>query len=79
MVRQLVNHKTRGATDVLRQSLRLAWHRRWWALLSCAVQRETAATLTKRQHHKAFDDADCPDDYELLDYARAAPAVSLLM
>ena len=44
----------------------------------CAVQRETAATLTKRRHHRALrDDAD-PDDYELLDYCHGPPVVSRL-
>ena len=46
-VRELVALRSRRAPVLLRASARLAWDRRWWALLSIAVQDAVAASLVE--------------------------------
>ena len=44
-VSRLVRQRTRAAPRLLRKAAAAAWQRRWWALLSVAVQNALAQTL----------------------------------
>jgi hypothetical protein len=45
LVRELVRAHCQDAGPILRRRLELGWHRRWWALLSVAVQVSVAASM----------------------------------
>jgi len=45
MVSQLVNTRVLNVPPLLRRAARLAYHRRWWCLLSVALQRTVATSL----------------------------------
>ena len=45
MVSRLVEAKTQSVFPILRRAARLAYHRRWWTLLSVALQRTVATNL----------------------------------
>ena len=45
VLRALVAQKSEGAPRLLRGSFRQIFSQRWWGILSCAVQRATAASL----------------------------------
>ena len=44
-VSRLVEHKTQSVPPLLRRAARLAYHRRWWSLLSTALQRTATTNL----------------------------------
>ena len=46
LIRRLARAKAERAAPVLRQALRSALAARWWRILSCAVQRAVAASLS---------------------------------
>ena len=45
LVRGLVRTRSLRAPQALRGTARAGWQRRWWGILSCALQRAVAATL----------------------------------
>ena len=45
LVRDLVRAHCHEASSVLRRRLELGWHRRWWGLLSVAVQNAVAGSI----------------------------------
>ena len=45
LVRDLVRMRALRAPVALRRPASAGWHRRWWGLLSCALQRAMASTL----------------------------------
>ena len=45
LVRDLVRAHCQDASLVLRRRLELGWHRRWWGLLSVAVQVAVASSI----------------------------------
>ncbi len=45
MVSKLIEAKTQTITPLLRQAAALAYHRRWWGILSTALQRTVATSL----------------------------------
>ena len=47
LVRQLAKAKARNITQDMRRPLELAFHRRWWSLLSVAVQRAVAEAILR--------------------------------
>ena len=44
-VSRLVDSKTQSVQPLLQRAARLAYHRRWWSLLSIALQRTVATNL----------------------------------
>ena len=60
MVRDLVAARVREAVPLLRRSAALAWHRRWWSILSCAAQRSVAATLLDQRVEAGWLGVDGP-------------------
>ena len=45
MVAKLIEAKTQTIVPLLRQAAALAYHRRWWGILSMALQRTVATSL----------------------------------
>ena len=45
MVSKLIEVKTQAIAPLLRQAAALAYHRRWWAILSTALQRTVVTSL----------------------------------
>ena len=56
LVRELVRAHCQDAGPILRRRLELGWHRRWWALLSVAVQVSVAASMLPTA--PAFEEAE---------------------
>ena len=80
VVRELVQARSREAVPLLRRSAALAWHRRWWSLLSCAAQRTLAATLLDHRLELEWSGVDgpCAEASEVLCGGREAPPWSNL-
>ena len=45
MVSKLIEAKTQTVAPLLRQAAALAYHRRWWSILSTTLQRTVATSL----------------------------------
>ena len=45
MVSKLIEAKTQPVASLLRQATAFAYHRRWWGILSTALQRTVATSL----------------------------------
>ena len=85
LVRDLVRAHCQEASHLLRRRLELGWHRRWWGLLSVAVQVSVAASIVPAA--PAFEEAEdrllprqrtTHDDRSLLEADHEAPEVSRL-
>ena len=85
LVRDLVRAHCQDAGRVLRRRLELGWHRRWWNLLSVAVQVAVAGSIVPAA--PAFEEEEgrllprlraTHDDRSLLEADHDAPEVSRL-
>ena len=45
LIRELANFRAESESELLRNSVRLAYHRRWWSLLSTALHLSIACAL----------------------------------
>ena len=79
MVSTLIEAKTQTIAPLLRQVAALAYHRRWWGILSTALQRTVATSLLD---HPGMGDMSGPDPEpplgDLLQIAMEIPEVSRL-
>ena len=77
VVRSLVALKCERAPKLLRGSFRQAFSQRWWQILSCAVQRATAASL-----EECFPPLpgpwEIPEDFVVVEEECEAPSFSRL-
>jgi len=72
LIRELCRERVARVPLVIRRSLRLAWHRRWWGILSIAVQGAVAFSVGCTALPGL--DRDVPDASEVL-VARGEPPV----
>jgi hypothetical protein len=77
VLRSLVRQKCDSAPPLLRGSFRQAFSQRWWGILSCAVQRTTAASL-QAGFPPVAGPWPVPPDFSVLEEAQEAPSFSRL-
>ena len=84
LFRELVEHKTRSEPRVLQRSMQLMHTRRWWGILSVAVQVGVGSTLVRENLFAAgctrlIHSFALPSMEELVGGHREAPVVSRLV
>ena len=79
MVSKLIEAKTQTVAPLLRQAVALAYHRRWWGILSTALQRTVVVSLLD---HSGMGSMPGPGPEpplgDLLQFAMEIPEVSRL-
>ena len=83
LFRELVEHKTRSEPKVLQRSMQLMYTRRWWGILSVAVQVAVGSTLVPETLFAAgstrlVHSFDLPSMEDLVGGHREPPVVSRL-
>ena len=79
MVSKLIEAKTQTVAPLLRQAAALAYHRRWWGILSTALQRTVATSLLDQPGMGSMLGAGPePPLGDLLEIAMEIPEVSRL-
>ena len=77
LVADLIRHRIASEPRIMQRSAAVVWSRRWWGILSCAIQAATARTLLRR-----FDTWAPPmleiDDEDVWAYVTLPPEVSRL-
>ena len=85
LISDLVRAHCQDASPVLRRRLELGWHRRWWGLLSVAVQVAVAGSIVPATPEFEEEEGRLPlrlrpshDHRSLLEADHEGPAVSRL-
>ena len=80
MVSTLIEAKTQTIAPLSWQAVVLAYHRRWWGILSTALQRTVATSLLDHPGMENIPDPDPePPLGDLLQIAMEIPEVSRLL